>query len=66
MKYEILKKQDIAPFMSIADTATYSGFSQNYIRNGCINGTIPNIRVGLKYMIDVNLFMEQQHHLAAV
>jgi len=39
-------------FMSIKDTATYSGLSQFYIRNRCKNGTIPHRMMGKKYMVD--------------
>lgn len=43
-------------FMSIKDTATYSGLSQFYIRNRCKNGTIPHRMMGKKYMVDYEAF----------
>lgn len=46
-------------FMSIKDTATYSGLSQFYIRNRCKNGTIPHRMMGKKYMVDYEAFIER-------
>ena len=51
-------------FMSIKDTATYSGLSQFYIRNRCKNGTIPHRMMGKKYMVDYEAFIEREHKLA--
>ena len=46
------------PFMSIKDTSTATGLSQKFLRNGLRSGTIPHIRVGTKYMINIPAFME--------
>lgn len=51
-------------FMSIKDTATYSGLSQFYIRNRCKNGTIPHRMMGKKYMVDYEAFIKREHKLA--
>ena len=45
--------------MNIKDSAAYSGCSEYYIRNGIKNGTIPHIRSGNKYLINVPLWIEQ-------
>ena len=53
------------PFLSIKDTSTRSGLSQYYIRQRCIDGTIPHRMLGNKYMIDYDAFLEREHLLAA-
>ena len=40
-------------FLSIRDAATVTGLSQFYLRNGCREGSVPCIRSGRKYLIDV-------------
>ena len=55
----------VKKFMSIKDTATFSGFSQCYIRSRCRNGTIPHRKMGIKYLVDYEAFIEQEHRLAA-
>ena len=53
------------PFLSIKDTSTRSGLSQYYIRQRCIDGTIPHRMLGNKYMIDYDAFFFFLHLLAA-
>ena len=53
------------PFLTIKETSTESGLSQYYIRQRCIDGTIPHRMLGNKYMIDYDAFMEREHLLAA-
>ena len=45
-------------FMSIKDAAEYTGLAQSYIRSGCKKGTIPHIRSGQKYLVNVKLLEE--------
>lgn len=40
-------------FLSIRDAATVTGLSQFYLRNGCRDGSVPCIKSGRKYMVDV-------------
>ena len=40
-------------FLSIKDAATVTGLSQFYLRNGCRDGSIPCIRSGRKFLVDV-------------
>jgi hypothetical protein len=42
-----------ARYQGIADASRTTGLSQSYLRNGCRDGTIPHIRCGRVYMIDV-------------
>lgn len=51
------KKKDYNPtarYQSIADACRTTGLSQYYLRNGCKDGSIPHIRCGRVYMIDVS------------
>ena len=54
----------IKEFMTIRETATYSGLSQFYIRTRCKNGTIPHRMMGTKYMVDYEAFIRREHKLA--
>ena len=48
-----------APYQGIAQASFVSGMSQYYIRQGILNGTIPHIRSGNKYLVNVPAFIEQ-------
>ena len=52
-------------FMTIKEASTYTGLSQNYIRTGCKNKSIPHIMVGTKYMVDVEGLVAQARAMAA-
>ncbi len=47
------------PFQSIADAARTTGLSRYHIRNGCKDGTIPHIKVGDRYKVNVPLLLKQ-------
>lgn len=51
-EYRYKEIKEGKPFLSIKDTSTRSGLSQYYIRQRCIDGTIPHRMLGNKYMID--------------
>lgn len=51
-------KDKKAPFQSINDTAFLTGVSRASIRKGCKAGTIPHIRAGSKYLVNVPKFVE--------
>ena len=53
------RKDGIVPFMSIKDAATATGLSQFYIRNGCKDGSVPHIKSGNQYMVNVPLLIEE-------
>lgn len=42
-----------APFQKIADACRSTGLSQHYLRKGCKDGSIPHIRSGTTYYINV-------------
>lgn len=46
-------------FYSIRSAATETGISQDFLRKGCRNGTIPHIKCGAKYLVNVPLLLEQ-------
>lgn len=54
------------PFMNIKAASTYTGLSQNYIRTGCKNNTVPHIMLGTKYMVDVEGLIALAKQQAAV
>lgn len=41
------------PFQKISDASTTTGLSQNFLRKGCKNGTVPHIMSGKTYMINI-------------
>ena len=48
-----------ATMQSVRGAAELTGLSRYYILNGCKDGTIPHIRVGVDYRINMPLFLEQ-------
>lgn len=53
------KYNPTVPFQSIADAARTTGLSQYHIRNGCKDGSIPHIKCGGVYKVNVPLLLEQ-------
>ena len=45
--------QQMQPFQKIADAATVTGLSQYYLRQGCKAGTIPHIKSGSVYFVNI-------------
>lgn len=50
-----------AAFQSIRGAAQITGLSQKFIRDGCKNGTIPCIRVGVDYRVIMEAWMKQMY-----
>lgn len=48
-----------AMFQSYRGAAAVTGLSYKFIRSGCLNGTIPCIRVGSDMRVNMPLFLEQ-------
>lgn len=48
-----------APYQSPRATAYLTGLAHGYILQGCKDGTIPHIRVGTDYRINLPAFLEQ-------
>ena len=57
------------PFQTIEATARLTGLSRDFVRRGVKAGEIPAIRSGnssnAPYLVDVVLFLEQLHRVAA-
>lgn len=48
-----------APFQPITGASYRTGISTAYIRSGCKDGTIPHIRVGTDYRVNMRLWLAQ-------
>lgn len=51
------------PFQSITDASQTTGLSAFYLRNGIKNGTVPFIKTGNKYLVNVPLLLKQLNAL---
>lgn len=47
------------PFQSIQDACKTTGLSQFYLRRGCKDGSIPHVKSGAKYLVNVPLLLKQ-------
>lgn len=55
-----------AIFQPIRGAAEITGFSTKFIRSGCIDGTIPHIRVGCDYRVNMPLYLAQLNDASRV
>lgn len=46
------------PFQSIPEACESTGLSQFYLRRGCKDGTVPHVKSGAKYLINVPLLLK--------
>lgn len=53
------KGADNAPYQKIPDACRITGLSQYFLRKGCKAGTIPHIKSGTVYYIDVPALLRQ-------
>lgn len=49
----------MTPFLKIKDACAATGLSQYYLRQGCKDGTIPHIKSGPTYYVNVPALLEQ-------
>lgn len=47
------------PFMKIKDAARVTGLSMYYLRNGCKDGTVPHVKSGTVYLVNVPRLLEK-------
>lgn len=47
------------PFQKIAEACESTGLSQHFLRSGCKNGSIPHIKSGTTYYINVPALLKQ-------
>ena len=48
-----------APFQRIPDACRITGLSMFYLRNGCRDGTVPHIKSGSTYMVNVPALLKK-------
>lgn len=53
------KQTSEQPFQRIPQACMTTGLSQHYLREGCRNGSIPHIRSGSTYLVNVRALMRQ-------
>ena len=54
-----------APFQKIPDACRITGLSQYYLRQGCKAGTVPHVKSGPTYYINVPALLEKLGREAA-
>ena len=54
-----MKTRHEEPYQKIADACQTTGWSQFFLRKGCRDGTVPHIRSGRTYYIDVPALREK-------
>lgn len=47
------------PFQKIPTASKTTGLSQYYLRNGCKDGTVPHVKSGTTYFINVPALLEK-------
>lgn len=47
------------PFQKIPQASKTTGLSQYFLRNGCKDGTIPHIRSGTVYLVNVPALLKK-------
>ena len=47
------------PFMKIKEACAATGLSQYYLRNGCKDGSVPCVKSGTVYFINVPALLEK-------
>lgn len=53
------KENANTPFMKIKDAAQATGLSMYYLRNGCKDGSVPCIKSGTVYFVNVPRLLER-------
>ena len=53
------KAAPVTPFQRIPDACASTGLSQFFLRNGCKDGSIPHIKSGTTYYINVPALLRQ-------
>lgn len=46
-------------FLSIRETCNETGLSQSFLRAGCKAGTVPHVKCGTKYLVNLPLLLER-------
>lgn len=48
-----------APYQTLSGACRLTGLSVHYLREGCKRGTVPHIRCGSEYRVNVPLLLRQ-------
>ena len=48
-----------APFQKIPDACKTTGLSQSFLRKGCKDGTVPHVKSGNVYYVNVPLLLKK-------
>ncbi len=59
MKNKVKDYSNVPAFLNINDAVKVTGLSSFSLRRGCKDGTIPHIKVGDKYMINIPKLLER-------
>lgn len=51
--------KQITPFQKFPEASKTTGLSQYFLRQGCKNGTVPHIKSGTTYMVNVPALLRQ-------
>ena len=54
------------PFMKIKDAAKVTGLSMYYLRNGCKDGSVPHVKSGTVYLVNIPRLLEKLDALEQV
>lgn len=49
----------VEPYQKITDACRTTGLSQFFLRNGCRDGTVPHIRSGKTYYVNVPALLDK-------
>lgn len=47
------------PFVGLEEAASITGLSQYFLRQGCRSGTVPHIRCGTSYKVNLPKLLDQ-------
>lgn len=47
------------PFLKIKDASKVTGLSQYFLRRGCRAGTVPHVRSGTVYLVNIPALLRQ-------
>ena len=47
------------PFLKIRDASKVTGLSQYFLRRGCRAGTVPHVRSGTVYLVNIPALLRQ-------
>ena len=54
-----MKIRNEEPFQKIADACRTTGLSQFFLRKGCRDGSVPHVRSGRTYYVNVPVLLEK-------